>query len=70
LFHFDLAVSLKGAEVAVPQLRKHLSWYLKALPRAAVKRMLINSARTPEEVHRVLLDFLKELSLSSLALRN
>ncbi|HHW42137.1 MAG TPA: tRNA dihydrouridine synthase DusB [Syntrophomonadaceae bacterium] len=62
LHHFELEVSLKGAGLAVPQMRKHLAWYLKGLPGAAAKRAAINSAGTPEEVRSLLNEFLAEFS--------
>ncbi len=60
LHHFELEVSLKGAGLAVPQMRKHLAWYLKGLPAAAQKRAAINSARTAAEVKSLLQLYLEE----------
>lgn len=60
LQHFDLAVSLKGPELAVPQMRKHLAWYLKGLPGAAARRAAVNSAKTPEEVRSLLRGYQQE----------
>jgi tRNA-dihydrouridine synthase B len=48
--HFDLAMKLKGAEVALLQMRKQLAWYMKGLPGAAKRRAEINSCKTAEEV--------------------
>ncbi len=69
LCHLDLFLSFKG-EKALPQMRKHLAWYLKGLPGAAQKRAAINAARTPDEVRTLLITFLKEASLASLAPHN
>ncbi len=66
LSHLDLFLSFKG-EKTLPQMRKHLTWYLKGLPGAAQKRAAINAARTPDEVRALLLAYLKEMSLSSLS---
>jgi nifR3 family TIM-barrel protein len=54
LKHFELALSLKGAEIALLQMRKQLAWYLKGLPGAAQRRAAINSACTPDEVRAAL----------------
>ncbi|HBI27006.1 MAG TPA: tRNA dihydrouridine synthase DusB [Peptococcaceae bacterium] len=54
LRHFQLAVSLKGEQVAVPQMRKQLARYLKGLPGAATWRTRINSCQTAEEVQALL----------------
>jgi tRNA-dihydrouridine synthase len=61
LDHFDLALSLKGAETALLQMRKHLACYLKGLPGAAQRRAAINSARTPREVRDLLQSYREEL---------
>ncbi|MGB4503523.1 MAG: tRNA dihydrouridine synthase DusB, partial [Syntrophaceticus sp.] len=60
--HFDLAVKLKGAEVAVLQMRKQLAWYVKGLPGAAKRRSRINSCKTAEEVQELLDAYLLEFS--------
>ncbi|MGB9791811.1 MAG: tRNA dihydrouridine synthase DusB [Thermacetogeniaceae bacterium] len=58
--HFELAVSLKGPELAVPQMRKHLAWYLKGLPGAAARRAAVHAAKTPEEVRSLLEGYREE----------
>lgn len=60
--HFDLAAGLKGSGVAVLQMRKHLSWYLKGLPGAAKRRTQLNSCKTANEVLSLLDEYLLELS--------
>jgi len=52
--HFDLAISLKGAETAVLQMRKQLAWYMKGLPGAAKRRSMINCCQTAAEVRKLL----------------
>ncbi len=61
LAHFDLTLSLKGADTALLQMRKQLAWYLKGLPGAAQRRAAINSARTPGEVRLLLQSYREEL---------
>ena len=58
--HLDLAVSLKGTPTAVLQMRKQLAWHLKGLTGAAKRRAEVNAAKTPEEVHALLDDYLGE----------
>jgi tRNA-dihydrouridine synthase B len=60
--HFDLTVQKKGLGLAVPQMRKHLAWYLRGMPSAAGKRAAINSARTPAEVRDLLSAYRQELT--------
>ncbi|MDH7576696.1 MAG: tRNA dihydrouridine synthase DusB [Bacillota bacterium] len=69
LGHLDLFISIRG-ENALLQMRKHLAWYLKGLPGAAQKRAAINAAKTADEVRTLLVDFLKEISFSSLTPRS
>lgn len=58
--HFDLAVELKGAALALLQMRKHLAWYLKGLPGAARRRSEVNNARSVGEVQALLDAYLVE----------
>ncbi|MDR1615433.1 MAG: tRNA dihydrouridine synthase DusB [Syntrophomonadaceae bacterium] len=44
--HLNLACLFKGEEVAVKEMRKHISWYCKGIPGAAKKRAEINKAQT------------------------
>lgn len=58
VYHLDLAIQHKGEERAVLEMRKHLGWYLKGVPKAARLRELINQARTRKEVVAWLLEAL------------
>jgi len=48
--HLDLACSFKGEAVAVREMRKHFSWYIKGMRGAARIRCEINSALSREEL--------------------
>lgn len=50
--HIRCHVAEKG-ERALPELRKHLSWYIHGLPGAASARSAINSATTEEELTQI-----------------
>ena len=54
--HIELEVAQKGERVGIPELRKHLSCYIKNLPNASKIRVKINQINTKNE----LIDFLKE----------
>jgi nifR3 family TIM-barrel protein len=57
IIHMDRLIALKGAKVAVREMRKHLAWYLKGLPGAArVKDRVMGETRRDEMV-RVLEDY-------------
>jgi nifR3 family TIM-barrel protein len=48
--HLKLACLFKGEEVAVKEMRKHISWYCKGMPGAAKKRVEINKAQTQAQM--------------------
>ncbi|MEN6462194.1 MAG: tRNA dihydrouridine synthase DusB [Syntrophomonas sp.] len=56
LEHLDLACQFKGEKVAVREMRKHLSWYIKGLPGAARIREELNRAVTREEMAMIIMN--------------
>jgi tRNA-dihydrouridine synthase len=50
LRHLDLAIADKGETIAVREMRKHISWYIKGCRGAAKIRPTINAAHTREEM--------------------
>ncbi|CAH8767926.1 tRNA dihydrouridine synthase DusB [Paenibacillus dendritiformis] len=51
IVHMDRLIALKGENVAVREMRKHLAWYLKGLPGAArVKDKVMEGTRRDEMV--------------------
>jgi len=50
-----------GESVAVREMRKHVAWYLKGLPRAAVVKESANRATTAAEIEELLLSYLHRL---------
>ncbi|MEA1960130.1 MAG: tRNA dihydrouridine synthase DusB [Bacillota bacterium] len=50
IHHLDLAIAFKGESVAVREMRKHLSWYIKGMRGAAQMREHINRSTTREEI--------------------
>jgi nifR3 family TIM-barrel protein len=48
--HLELAASDRGEQVAVREMRKHVSWYLHGRPGARALRDLANRATTREEL--------------------
>ncbi len=55
--HLDLACSFKGETVAVREMRKHFSWYIKGRSGAAKIRLQINTAQSREELIQALASF-------------
>lgn len=62
LRHLRLAVAQKGERVAVPEMRKHLAWYLKGLPGAARIRQQINQIATYPDLEALLRSLLSDLA--------
>lgn len=54
LRHLDLAIKYKGEWVAVREMRKQLTWYIKGRPGAAQIRTMINQATTREEIIEIM----------------
>ncbi|KUG04988.1 trna dihydrouridine synthase b [hydrocarbon metagenome] len=52
--HLDLACSFKGEAVAVREMRKHFSWYIKGRSGAAKIRQQINTAQTRDQLIQAL----------------
>ncbi len=61
LYHTRLMIEDKGEKVAIPEARKHLSWYLKGMVGNAPVRVAINHATTYEEVEKILKEYIKTL---------
>lgn len=56
--HYDLLTDLKGEYIAVREMRKHISWYIKGLSSATQIRKQINELESKEEVIYLLYNYL------------
>lgn len=54
LYHLDKAVDYYGAQIAIPKMRKHISWYLKGLKNSTYVKDKINKLVDKKEVVKVL----------------
>jgi nifR3 family TIM-barrel protein len=63
--HLDRLVNLKGEQVAVKEMRKHLAWYLKGLPGAAKVKDAIMEQTKRDEMVRILQQYVDQLDASS-----
>lgn len=54
LLHFERLLQLKGEVVAVREMRKHASWYLKGIRGNGKIRNAINQAETAAELRALL----------------
>lgn len=61
LEHCRRLVALKGEAKGMPEMRKHLAWYLKGLPRTAALKEKLFHTRTDEEAESLLREYLRGL---------
>lgn len=59
--HIELAIEEKGEEVAVKELRKHISWYTKNLKNSSEFRNRMNKIETKKELVNSLEEYFKTL---------
>jgi len=57
LRHGAMMLAYKGEYVAVREMRKHISWYLKGIKNASQAKTAINNAHSWAEMEALLLDF-------------
>ena len=62
--HMDYLFKLKGEKVAVLEMRSHIAWYLKGMPRNQEIKNDVFKAKTREEITKILNNYLKELENS------
>lgn len=60
LLHMDRLIDLKGEEVAVREMRKHIAWYIRGMKGAARLRDKINYLNTRDEMVQSLHEFVLE----------
>ena len=61
LLHFERLMALKGEHVAVREMRKHASWYLKGIRGNAKIRNMINTMETADDLTSLLNGFADEM---------
>ena len=59
--HIELAVEEKGEDVAVKELRKHISWYTKNLKNSSEFRNEMNKIETKKELVNYIEEYFKTL---------
>lgn len=61
LLHFERLMALKGESIAVREMRKHASWYMKGIRGNATIRNAINATHTADELTSLLNNFADEM---------
>ena len=62
--HLAMMVEAVGPEAAAREMRKHVAWYVRGLPRSAAVREQVNRTRGAEEMVARLTQYLEELQHS------
>lgn len=52
--HAEELCAMKGEEIGIQQMRKHLAWYIKGIPQAAMWREKLNALNTMAEARSLL----------------
>jgi len=60
--HARMILDHKGAYIGIRQMRAHLAWYMKGLPKAAEMRGIINKIETLEELEKALWEYEKSIT--------
>jgi tRNA-dihydrouridine synthase len=55
LHHAELCVADKGERIGIPEIRKHIAWYLRGMNGAAAGRNRVMTASTLDEMREILL---------------
>jgi tRNA-dihydrouridine synthase B len=61
LRHLAMVVACSGPDLAAREMRKHVAWYVKGLPRSHRVREAINQTRSVDEMTELLTSYLEEL---------
>ncbi|MBR5279451.1 MAG: tRNA dihydrouridine synthase DusB [Clostridia bacterium] len=64
LRHLDLVMTFKGETLGVPEMRKHVAWYLKGLRGAAKVRDAVCRSGKQQEIISILEEYFKEIEVS------
>lgn len=68
--HLEMMVQYVGECAAAREMRKHVAWYVKGLPRSHAVRERINKTGSVEEMNELLRDYLTDLKAHDLDSRH
>lgn len=60
--HAKVILEHKGDYTGIRQMRSHLAWYMKGLPKASEMRMKINKIETYDHLQKALWEYAREIS--------
>lgn len=62
LHHMDQMVALKGEAKAIPEMRKHLVWYLKGLPKTSALKQQLYTCKKAQEAKSLMETYLEQIA--------
>lgn len=69
MLHLDRLIDLKGENVAVREMRKHVAWYVKGVKGASKIKDQVNQFESRNEIKEVLYSFVEEVEALELVAR-
>lgn len=63
LRHLNLVMEFKGETLGVPEMRKHVAWYLKGLRGSAKVRDAVCRSGKQKEIEQIIEDYFKEIEV-------
>lgn len=60
--HAKMILEHKGDYIGIRQMRSHLAWYIKGLPRSSEMRVTLNKIETYDELQKILWAYAREIS--------
>lgn len=67
ILHMDRLIKLRGERTAIPEMRKHIAWYLKGLKGTTKVKERVMEATSRETVVAILEQYVEDLSLLQVA---
>lgn len=53
--HLHMLIEFKGEYIGIREMRKHLGWYIKGMPKSSEMRVIINGIEDPKKMEELLL---------------
>ena len=63
LKHLDMQVKWRGERYAIPEMRKHIAWYLSGAPGSGRLRASVNQMTAQDEVKKALFEYLNQYGM-------
>ena len=53
--HLQMLIENKGEYIGIREMRKHLGWYIKGMPKSSEMRVIINGLKDSKEMEKLLI---------------